>query len=77
MAVNHQVGGSSPSPGALKKMIEIKGITLPVLLIRLSEGAEESVVFEQLEKILNSKLSEGAYFLVDGTPPWQRKLKSF
>jgi septum site-determining protein MinC len=50
-------------------MIEIKGLTLPVLLIRLSEGAEESVVFEQLEKILNSKLSEGAYFLVEGDSP--------
>lgn len=49
-------------------MIEIKGITLPVLLIRISEGAEESVVFEQLEKLLNSKLSEGAYFLVGELP---------
>ena len=77
MAVNHQVGGSRPSPGALKKMIEIKGVTLPVLLIRLSEGAEETVVFEQLEKILNSKLSEGAYFLVDGNSPLAKKVEEF
>ena len=77
MAVNHQVGGSSPSPGALKKMIEIKGITLPVLLIRISEGAEESVVFEQLEKLLNSKLSEGAYFLVEGNFPLAKKVEEY
>jgi septum site-determining protein MinC len=77
VAVNHQVGGSRPSPGALKKMIEIKGVTLPVLLIRLSEGAEETVVFEQLEKILNSKLSEGAYFLVDGNSPLAKKVEEF
>ena len=58
-------------------MIEIKGITLPVLLIRLSEGAEESAVFEQLEKILNSKLSEGAYFLVEGNSPLAKKVEEF
>ncbi len=58
-------------------MIEIKGITLPVLLIKLSEGAEKSAIFEHLEKILNSKLSEGAYFLVEGSHPLAKEVEEF
>ena len=58
-------------------MIEIKGITLPVILIRVSQKAEESVVFEQLEKFLNSKLSEGAYFLVEGDEALTEKIEEF
>ncbi|WP_448583627.1 septum site-determining protein MinC [Thermocrinis sp.] len=58
-------------------MIEIKGITLPVLIIRISEGAEESAVFEQLKKVLSSKLSEGAYFLVEGNSPLANKVEEY
>ncbi|WP_029552090.1 septum site-determining protein MinC [Thermocrinis jamiesonii] len=58
-------------------MIEIKGITLPVILIRVDQGAEESEVFERLEKFLSSKLSEGAYFLVEGDGDLTKKIEHF
>jgi len=58
-------------------MIEIKGITLPVVLIRVDQGVEESDVFEQLDRFLNSKLSEGAYFLVEGDKSLTKKIEHF
>ena len=58
-------------------MIEIKGITLPVILIRVDQEAEESEVFERLEKFLSCKLSEGAYFLVEGDGDLTKKIEHF
>ncbi|WP_448588010.1 septum site-determining protein MinC [Thermocrinis sp.] len=58
-------------------MVEIKGITLPVVLIKVNEGVEESKVFEQLERFLNSKLSEGAYFLVEGGETLAKNIENF
>ncbi|ADC89813.1 septum site-determining protein MinC [Thermocrinis albus DSM 14484] len=46
-------------------MIEIKGTTLPVVIVRIQEGADHREVLERLRDITNSRLMEGAYFLVD------------
>ena len=67
MAVNHLVGGSSPSPGVeLKKMIEIKGITLPVVVIKVLEKKDTNTIIKAIKEKLSSKLFEGSYVLIDG-----------
>ncbi len=65
-AVNRQVGGSSPSPGANKNMVEIKGITLPVVLVEIKEGGNIDSLIEELKQKLSSKLFEGSCVLIDG-----------
>ncbi len=67
VAVNHLVGGSSPSPGAkkVKEMIEIRGITLPVVVISIKKRVSAGEVIEKIKEKLSSKLFKGSYFLID------------
>jgi len=47
-------------------MIEIKGVTLPVLILRIEEKATLGEILSSIEGKLQSKLFEGSYFLIDG-----------
>ncbi len=67
VAVNHLVGGSSPSPGAKKgkSMIEIRGLTLPVVVVKVKGKLSYQEIIEYLSEKLSSKLFKGSYFLID------------
>jgi len=47
-------------------MIEIKGITLPVLVVKVKEKVSPQEVISYLSERLSSKLFSGSYFLIDG-----------
>lgn len=47
-------------------MIEIKGITLPVLLVEIKEKGNIDNIVEEIKKRISSKLFEGSYVLIDG-----------
>ena len=46
-------------------MIEIKGINLPVLVIKVKERGDIQSILSSIEEKLSSKLFEGSYFLID------------
>ncbi|MFN7064912.1 MAG: septum site-determining protein MinC [Aquificaceae bacterium] len=46
-------------------MVEIKGITLPVLLIEIKERGDIQELIEEIKKRISSKLFEGSYVLID------------
>jgi len=54
-------------------MIEIKGITLPVLILRVKEKATVGEILDSIEEKLQSNLFEGSYFLIDGGSFLNRK----
>ncbi|RMH80203.1 MAG: septum site-determining protein MinC [Acidobacteria bacterium] len=47
-------------------MIEIRGITLPVVLIKVKERDDLDKLIEEIREKVSSKLFEGSYVLVDG-----------
>jgi|UniRef100_A0A7C2V2D4 septum site-determining protein MinC len=47
-------------------MIEIKGITLPVLLVEVKEKGSINSIVEEIRSRVSSKLFEGSYVLIDG-----------
>lgn len=46
-------------------MIEIKGITLPVLLVEIKERGDINSIVEEIRSRISSKLFEGSYILID------------
>ncbi|MFN3869901.1 MAG: septum site-determining protein MinC [Aquificaceae bacterium] len=46
-------------------MVEIKGITLPVLLIEIKEREDIDALVEEIKRKVSSKLFEGSYVLID------------
>ncbi len=46
-------------------MVEIKGITLPVLLIEIKERGDIDALVEEIKGKVSSKLFEGSYVLID------------
>ncbi|MFN3976902.1 MAG: septum site-determining protein MinC, partial [Aquificaceae bacterium] len=46
-------------------MIEIKGITLPVLLVEIKERGDINSIVEEIRSKTSSKLFEGSYILID------------
>ncbi|MCS7171254.1 MAG: septum site-determining protein MinC [Aquificaceae bacterium] len=47
-------------------MIEIRGITLPVVLIEVKEKGDINTLIEEIKQRVSSKLFEGSYVLIDG-----------
>ncbi|MFN3947768.1 MAG: septum site-determining protein MinC, partial [Aquificaceae bacterium] len=46
-------------------MVEIKGITLPVLLVEIKERGDIDALVEEIKRKVSSKLFEGSYVLID------------
>ena len=46
-------------------MVEIKGVTLPVLSISVKEGADIKAVKEHLKERIKGKLFRGSYFIIE------------
>ncbi|MFN3598893.1 MAG: septum site-determining protein MinC [Aquificaceae bacterium] len=46
-------------------MVEIKGITLPVLLVEIKERGDIDALVEEIKGKVSSKLFEGSYVLID------------
>ena len=46
-------------------MIEIKGITIPVLVIEIREKTDPDSLIEEIKEKISSKLFEGSYVLID------------
>ncbi|MDW8066423.1 MAG: septum site-determining protein MinC [Aquificaceae bacterium] len=46
-------------------MIEIKGITLPVVLIEIKEKGDINTLVEEISNRISSRLFEGSYVLID------------
>ncbi len=46
-------------------MIEVKGITLPVVVIKVKERGDSATLLKAIREKLSSKLFEGSYFLID------------
>lgn len=46
-------------------MIEIKGITIPVLVIEIKEKGDLDSLIEEIKEKLSSKLFDGSYILID------------
>jgi septum site-determining protein MinC len=47
-------------------MIEIKGVTLPVVVVKVKEKVSPHEVISYISERLSSKLFSGSYFLIDG-----------
>ncbi len=47
-------------------MIEIRGITLPVVLIEVKQEGDINSLIEEIQQKISSKLFEGSYVLIDG-----------
>ncbi|MFN3814197.1 MAG: septum site-determining protein MinC [Aquificaceae bacterium] len=46
-------------------MVEIRGLTLPVVVISIKKRASANEVIEKIREKLSSKLFKGSYFLID------------
>ncbi len=63
-------------------MIEVRGITLPVISLKIDKGGKDiGLLKEEISKRLSGKLFEGGYFLIsnpqDFTPEELEELESF
>ncbi len=47
-------------------MVEIRGITLPVVLVEIKERRDVDYLIEEVRQKVSSKLFEGSYVLIDG-----------
>ncbi|RME08136.1 MAG: septum site-determining protein MinC, partial [Aquificota bacterium] len=47
-------------------MVEIRGITLPVVLIEIKEKGDVDTLIEEIKQKVSSRLFEGSYVLIDG-----------
>ncbi|MCS7307019.1 MAG: septum site-determining protein MinC [Aquificaceae bacterium] len=54
-------------------MIEIKGITLPVILVEIKEKGDIQTLTEEIKQRVSSKLFEGSYVLIDGRDILQKE----
>ena len=46
-------------------MIEIRGITLPVIALRIKEGKDVSALKEEIRNRIRGKLFQGSYFIIE------------
>ncbi|SHK48456.1 septum site-determining protein MinC [Thermocrinis minervae] len=56
-------------------MIEIKGLTLPVVVVRIKSQSDKQQLEKEIERILSSKLFEGSYFLIEDEEGLDPELK--
>ncbi|MCS6875342.1 MAG: septum site-determining protein MinC [Aquificaceae bacterium] len=54
-------------------MIEIKGITLPVILVEIKEKGDIQTLTEEIKRRVSSKLFEGSYVLIDSKDILQKE----
>ncbi|MDW8095352.1 MAG: septum site-determining protein MinC [Aquificaceae bacterium] len=54
-------------------MIEIKGITLPVILVEIKEKGDIQTLTEEIKQRVSSKLFEGSYVLIDSKDILQKE----
>jgi len=62
-------------------VIEIKGITLPVIAIRIKDGNNIESIKEEIKNRIKGKLFEGGYFIIENSEElpkgWISELESF